>query len=41
VISESLRQFGLSNPCVTRAGSSFVISESLRAVWDVESMPHM
>jgi hypothetical protein len=40
VISESLRLSGLSNPCVTRASSSLVISESLRAVWAVESMRH-
>jgi len=30
--------FGLSNPCVTRDSSSFVISESLGAVWAVESL---
>jgi hypothetical protein len=35
--SKSLRLFGLSNPCVTRDSSSLLISESLRAVWAVES----
>ena len=29
---------GLSNPCVTRDSSSFLISESIGAVWAVESM---
>jgi len=32
--------FGLSNPCVTRYSSSFIISESLGAVWAFESMRH-
>jgi hypothetical protein len=31
---------GLSNPCVTRDSRSLIISESLRDVWDVESMRH-
>jgi hypothetical protein len=30
MISESLRLFGLSNPCVTRDSSSLLIYESLR-----------
>jgi hypothetical protein len=30
MISESLRLFGLPNPCVTRDSSSLLISESLR-----------
>ena len=30
--------FGLSNPCVTRHSNSLVISESLGAVWDVDSL---
>jgi hypothetical protein len=30
MISESLRLFRLSNPCVTRDSSSLLISESLR-----------
>jgi len=30
MISESLRLFGLSNPCVTRDSRSLMISESLR-----------
>jgi hypothetical protein len=38
MISESLRLFGLSNPCVTRDSSLLLISESLKAVWAVESM---
>jgi len=29
---------GLSNPCVTRDSSSLLISESIGAVWAVESM---
>jgi len=29
MISESLRMFGLSNPCVTRYSSSLIIFESL------------
>jgi hypothetical protein len=33
MISESLRQFGLSNPCVTRDSSSLMISQSVGAVW--------
>ncbi|KAL9340737.1 hypothetical protein Peur_066956 [Populus x canadensis] len=32
--------FGLSNPCVARAISSLMISESLGAVWAVHSMRH-
>jgi hypothetical protein len=32
--------FGLSNLCVTRDSRSLIISESLRDVWDVESMRH-
>jgi len=32
--------FWLSNPCVTRDSSSLMISESLGAVWAVESMRH-
>jgi len=32
--------FGLSNPCVTRDRSSLIISESLGAVWDVQSRRH-
>jgi len=35
IISESL---GLSNPCVSRDCSSLIISETLGALWDVESM---
>jgi len=38
MISESLGLLGLSNPCVTRDNSSLLISESLGAVWAVESM---
>jgi hypothetical protein len=30
----------MSNPCVTHAISSLIISESLGAVWAVESMRH-
>jgi len=30
--------FGLSNPCVDRASSALMISESLGAVWVVESL---
>jgi hypothetical protein len=37
---ESLGQFGLSNPCVTQYNSSLIISDSLGAVWAVESMQH-
>jgi hypothetical protein len=32
--------FGLSNPCVNRASSSFLIYESLGAVCAVESLRH-
>jgi hypothetical protein len=35
IISESL---GLSNPCVSRDSSSLIISETLGALWDVESV---
>jgi hypothetical protein len=38
MISESLGLFGLSNPCVARAISSLMISESLGVVWAVESL---
>jgi len=41
MISESLRLVVLSNPCVTRDSSSFIISESLGDVLAVESMRHM
>jgi len=30
--------FGVSNPCVTRDISALMISESLGAVWAVESL---
>jgi len=30
--------FGVSNPCVTRDISALLISESLGAVWAVESL---
>jgi hypothetical protein len=33
--------FALSNPRVTRDSSSLLISQSLRAVWAVESMRHL
>jgi hypothetical protein len=35
---KSLGLFALSNPCVTRYSSSLLISESIEAVWAVESM---
>jgi hypothetical protein len=35
IISESLV---LSNPCVSRGCSSLIVSETLGALWDVESM---
>jgi len=38
MISESLGLFGVSNPCVTRDISAFMISKYLGAVWAVESM---
>jgi len=40
IIYESIGLFRLSNPCVTRDSSWLMISESLRAVWAVESMHH-
>jgi len=30
----------MSNPCVTRDSSSLMFSESLGAVWAIESMRH-
>jgi len=38
MISESQGLFVLSNPCVARDISALMISESLGAVWDVESL---
>jgi hypothetical protein len=38
MISETLRLVVLSNPCVTRDNSSLIFSESLGAVWAVESI---
>jgi len=38
IISESLGLFGPSNTWVSRYSSSLIISESLGAVWAVESM---
>jgi hypothetical protein len=32
--------FGLSNPCVTHDSNSLIISETLGAVWAVESVRH-
>jgi hypothetical protein len=40
MISESLWGVWLSNPGVTRDSSSLMISESLGAVWAVESTGH-
>jgi len=40
MISESQGLFGLSNPCVAHASSALMISESLGAVWAVESFRH-
>jgi len=40
MISESLRLVVLSNPCVTRASSYLMFSESLGAVWAVEPFRH-
>jgi hypothetical protein len=38
IISESIRLFGPSNTWVSRYSTSLIISESLGAVWAVESM---
>jgi hypothetical protein len=40
MMSESFGLFALSKPCVTRSEVSLVISESLWAVWAVESKRH-
>jgi hypothetical protein len=40
MISESLCGVWAVNPGVTRDSSSLMISESLGAVWDVESTGH-
>ena len=40
MIFVSQRLLGLSNPCVTRESSSLMISESLWAVWEVQTMRH-
>jgi hypothetical protein len=40
MISESVSVVGGVESCVTRESSSLLISESLLAVWAVESMGH-
>jgi len=40
MVSESQGLFGLSNPCVARDSSSFIITESIGAVSAVESISH-
>jgi len=40
MISDSIGLSWLSNPRDTRDSSSFVISDSLRGVWAVESTHH-
>jgi hypothetical protein len=40
MISESYGVFGLSNPCVTHDSSSLMISESLAAVWALQTGRH-
>jgi hypothetical protein len=40
LIYDSLRLFGLSNPCVTRDSSSLMISQSVGAVWAGEFIRH-